>query len=343
MDAFSTLLSMTRALLRSRQQLLLENIALRQQVAVLRRGVKRPRLDDQDRIFWITMLRLLDTWREALHIVQPDTVVRWHRRGWRYYWRRKSKPKRIGRPTIGWKLVHLIKRLSRENPLWGAPRIAEELALLGHSVSETTVDKYRVRHPSPKRGQSWSTFLANHMDTTIACDFFTVPTITFRNLFVFVVLHHGSRKILHVNVTEHPTAEWSALQLVEALGGEDAPEVTHLLRDRDSIFGDVFKRKVKALGLTDIVTPKASPWCNGFVERVNGTLRRECTDHVIPLNEQHLVRVLREFVDYYNAGRCHQSLDGNAPAPRRRWSRADGAVHGQPVLGGLHHVYSRAA
>ena len=289
------------------------------------------------------MLRLLDTWREAPHIVQPARVVRWHRRGYRNYWLRKSKVRKLGRPSIGWELVHLIKRRSRGIPLWGAPRIVGNLALLGYEVGETTVAKSMVRHPDPKRGQSWSTFLANHMDAAVACDDFTVPTITFRNLFVFVVMHHGSRKILHVNVSEHPTADWTAMQLVEALGDEGASEVTHLLRDRDSIFGDLFQRKVKALGLTDIVTSKASPWCNGCVERVNGTLRRECTDHVIPLNELHLVRVLREYVDYYNAGRCHQSLDGDAPVPRRRWSRGDGGVHGRPVLGGLHHVYSRAA
>lgn len=189
----------------------------------------------------------------------------------------------------------MVKRLSRENPLWGgAPRIVDELALLGHEVGETTVAKYMVRHTGPKRGQSWSTFPANHMDRTIGCDFFTVPTMTFRNLFVFVVLHHASRIILHVNVTEHPTAEWTALQFGESLGDEDAPEVTHLLRDRGSTFGGVFQRKVKALGLADLVTPKASPWCNGFAERLNGTLRRECTDHVSPIGKLHIARVLRE-------------------------------------------------
>jgi transposase InsO family protein len=343
MDAFDMLASVLRAVVIDRQRLVLENLALRQQVAVLRRGVTRPKLEDKDPVFWIGLMRLLDTWRAALLIVQPETVIKWHRQGWRHYWRRKSKPKRVGHPAVGWVLVHLIKPLSRENPLWGPPRIAAELALLGHEVAEATAAKYMVKHRPPERGQSWRTFLANHMDTTIACDFFTVPTVTFRNLFVFVVLQHGSRRILHVGVTEHPTAEWTSQQIVEALGDDDAPEVTHLIRDRDSIFGDVFQRKVSVFGIEDVVTPKASPWCNGFAERVIGTLRRECTDHIIPLGERHLGRVLREFVAYYNSGRCHQGLDGDSPTPRRRWRIEDGDVQAKPVLGGLHHVYSRAA
>ena len=215
--------------------------------------------------------------------------------------------------------------MSQENATWGAPKIQAEIAVLGHEVAETTVAKYMVRHRNPESGQRWSTFLRNHMASTIACDFFTVPTVTFKNLFVFVVLHHGSRRILHVNVTAHPTAEWTAQQIVEALGDDDAPELTHLLRDRDGIYGELFQRKVTALGLRDVITPKASPWCNPFVERVNGTLRRECTDHIIPMGEQHLLRVLQEFIgEYYNTGRCHQSLDGNSPVPRRRQQVGEG-------------------
>ena len=216
------------------------------------------------------------------------------------------------------------------------------MQLLHHPVDPRSVQESLFRS-DPDRSQRWSTFLRNHMGTTIACDFFTVPTVTFRNLFVFVVLHHGSRRILHVNVTTHPTAEWTALQLVEAVGNTDAPEPTHLIRDRDGIYGALFRRKVGVLGLTDVVTPKGSPWCNGFAERVIGTIRRECTDHVIPLGERHLLRVLREFVEYYNAGRCHQALNGNSPVPRQRASCDDGEVQSQAVLGGLHHVYNRAA
>jgi transposase InsO family protein len=199
-----------------------------------------------------------------------------------------------------------------------------------------------IKHRPPESGQSWRTFLANHMDTTIACDFFTVPTVTFRSLFVFVVLHHGSRRILHTAVTANPTAEWASQQIVEAME-PDAPEAMMLVRDRDSIYGAVFQRKVAAFGIDDVVTPRASPWCNGFAERAIGTLRRECTDHIIPLGERHLGGVLREYVAYYNEGRCHRSLERDAPVPRRRWSIEDGDVQAAPVLGGLHHVYSRAA
>jgi transposase InsO family protein len=230
MSTATALLGLLQASLRTRQRLVVENLALRHQLVVLKRSIKRPRIEDCDRIFWILLRR---------------------------------------------------------------------------------------------------TFLANHMDTTIACDFFTVPTVTFRNL--------------HVNVTEHPTAEWTALQLVEAVSGEGAPEVTHLILDRDSIFGDVFQRKVAACSIDDIVRPRASPWCNGFAQRVIGTVRRESVDHVVPLGQLHFSRLLREFVAYYNSGRCHQSLGGDAPVPRQRWSKDDGAVQAKPVLGGLHHVHSRAA
>jgi transposase InsO family protein len=238
--------------------------------------------------------------------------------------------------------VSLIQRMSRENPLWGAPRIAVELEVLGHQVAESTVGRYMIRPRRPERGQRWATFLANHMDATIACGFLTVPTLTFRNLFVFVVLHHGTRRILHTAVTAHPTAEWAAQQLVEAMG-PSAPDATMLVRDRDSIYGEVFQRKSEALGLRQVVTPKQSPWCNGFCERVIGTIRHECTDHIIPLGERYLGRVLGEFAAYYNRGRCHQSLSGDAPITRRRWSSDDGEVQSTPILGGRHHVYSRAA
>ena len=338
-----TLLGLLQASIRTRQYLGAENLALRHQLAVLKRSVKRPRIEDSDRIFWILMRRTLKDWAECLHFVQPETVLRWHCKGFKYFWNRKSKPKTPGRPSIGWELVHLIRRMSQENVTWGAPRIQSEMATLGHDIAETTVAKCMVRHRNPEAGQRWSAFLRNHMSATIACDFLTVPTVTFKNLFAFVVLHHGSRRILHVNVTAHPTAEWTAQQLVEALGADDAPDATHLIRDRDAIYGDVFRRKVGALGLRDVVTPKASPWCNGFAERVIGTIRRECTDHLIPMGERHLQRVLREFAEYYNTGRCHQSLDGTAPVPRRRQSVGEGSVQSRPVLGGLHHVYSRVA
>ena len=212
--------------------------------------------------------------------------------------------------------------------------------LLGHEVRETTVAKYMVRRrPSDRQVQSWRTFMANHMSVSAACDFFTVPSATFKVLYVFVVLSHDRRRILHVNVTRHPTSEWTAQQIREAFPcGE---ELHFLHRDRDSIYGDTFRRAVRSLGIEEVISTKKSPWQNCFVERVIGSIRRECTDHMIPMSERHLLRVLREYVAYYNGSRTHLSLEGNAPEPRRVERAGD--IVSEPVLGGLHHRYRRAA
>jgi transposase InsO family protein len=231
--------------------------------------------------------------------------------------------------------------MSTENPLWGAPRISAELTLLGHDVGESTVAKYMGKAPDPKRRQTWRTFLRNHLAVSAGCDFFTVPTLTFKLLYVFVVLSHDRRRILHVNVTAHPTAEWTAQQITEAFPG-DAAVPRYLHRDRDSVYGDVFRRRVVAMGTREVLNARQAPWQNPFAERVIGSIRRECTDHLIPLNEAHLRRILREYVAYYNRARCHQSLGGNAPEPRTV-EDGDGSVYAIPHLGGLHHRYSRAA
>ena len=342
MPSLLTLLLMLRALVLDRQRLLLENTALRQQVIVLKRSVKRPALRDSDRIFWILMRRALRDWKSCLLLVQPDTVVRWHRKGWRYYWRRQSRPHVIGRPPIGWKLVHLIQRLSTENPLWGAPRIQAELALLGHEVAESSVDKYRVRPPRGDGGQRWATFLRNHLRVTAACDLFTVPTATFRNLFVLVVLSHERRLIRRVAVTANPTSEWIAGQLREAFPGGEEPRF--LLHDRDGAFtGEEFTEQLKAMCIRELLTTAQSPWENCYVERVIGTIRRECMDHIIPFGERHLLAVLTEFAAYYNSGRSHQALEGNSPLPRDVAPEPAADVRATPVLGGLHHIYERAA
>jgi len=327
-----------RLALKDRAQLVFENAALRQQLAVYKRSVKRPNIKDGDRVFWTTMRRLLREWKEAVVIVKPATVVSWHRKGFRHYWRRKSRGK-PGRPPISMKLIHLIRRMSMENVTWGAPRIVDELALLGHEVGETTVAKYMVRHRSPEKAQGWSTFLKNHMDVTAACDFFVVPTLTFTLLYGFVVLSHDRRRILHVNVTDSPTAEWTAQQMVEACPGDHG--LRYLIRDGDRIYGEAFTRKLKALELEPMQTAYRSPWQNCYVERLIGSIRRECLNHVIALNEQHLLKVLVEYAAYYNESRTHQSLDGNAPLPRS--VEREGEVFAMPVLGGLHHRYSRAA
>lgn len=334
---------LVRALVLHRDKLALENLALRQQLAVLKRSVKRPKIDDSDRVFWILLRRLWKQWADSLVFVRPDTVIRWHRKGWKYYWKRKSRSPTPGRPPISFKLIHLIRKMSNENAIWGAPHICSELALLGHAVGETTVAKYMVKHRDPDRGQRWSTFLRNHMNTTVACDFFVVPTMFFKTLYCFVILSHDRRRILHVNVTKNPTAEWTGRQLLEAIPG-DGDEPRFLLRDRDGIYGDEFSRQVKLVGLRELKISPRSPWQNPYCERVIGSLRRECTDHIIPLGEKHLLRVLRQFIDdYYHTERPHLSLGRNSPIPRTVQPPSLGEVQCHPVLGGLHHRYFRVA
>jgi len=327
-----------RALFRDRSQLALENLALRQQLANLRRKVVRPRLRHAERAFWVILARVWDQWRSALILVRPDTVLRWHRQGFRYFWRWKSR----GRPGVRPELIRLIRRMSQENPLWGAPRIRSELLLLGYDVAEATVAKYTIRRGRRPPSQTWRTFLRNHLRTTAACDFFVVPTATFRLLFCFVILSHDRRRILHFNVTAHPTAEWTTQQIVEAFPAEGT-EPRYLLRDRDSIYSDWFGHRVAGLGIKEIVTAPQSPWQNPYAERVIGSIRRECLDHVIVLGENHLRQILREYVRYYNESRPHLSLERNAPAPRSIEPPALGAVLVVPQVGGLHHRYTRAA
>jgi len=237
-------------------------------------------------------------------------------------------------------VIHLIRSMSIENALWGAPRIQTELSLLGHDVAESTVAKYMVARENRTPSQSWRTFLANHMNVSAACDFFTVPTLTFKVLYVFVVLSHDRRRIVHLNVTKHPTAEWTAQQITEAFPGGDEPRYLH--RDRDATYGDVFRKRIAAMGIHEIVNAKQSPWQNPFAERAIGSIRRECLDHFIPLGESHLRRVLRRYAEYYNRARCHLSLEGNAPEPREVESGTR-PVRAIPHLGELHHRYTRAA
>jgi transposase InsO family protein len=322
----------------TRRSLALENLALRQQLALMKHRNPRPRLTDSDRLFWLVLSSIWNDWRSVLHVVNPATVVRWHRQGFRYYWRWKSR--RRGRPGVDAELRAMIRNMSRANPLWGAPRIHGELLKLGIEVSQATVSKYMIRSGKPP-SQSWRTFLQNHGGETIALDFLTVPTATFRVLFVLVVLSHDRRQILHVNVTAHPTAVWTARQLVEACGLDNEP--TYLVRDRDGIYGDQFSQQAKVLGIREVVTAPRSPWQNAYVERVIGSIRRECLDHVIVLGERQLKRVLCEYIDYYNRVRTHLSLDKDAPEARKRKMPGEGRVIKFPRVGGLHHEYSRMA
>ena len=329
-----------RGFVRDRTELAAENLALRQQLAALQSKSKRPRLRKRDRIFWVLLSRLWPNWRTALLIVQPDTVIRWHRRGFKLFWRWKSRAGKVGRPQIALEIRKLIRRMSRENPLWGIPRIQSELALLGHIVSETTVGKYRTRHRKPP-SQTWRTFLDNHARDIVAIDFFTVPTATFRILFAFVVLRHDRRQVLHFNVTAHPTAKWTAQQIVEAFPYDEAPRF--LLRDRDSIYGEFFRERVKNMGIEEVVTAYRSPWQSPYVERLIGSIRRECLRHVIVLNERHLRRILSSYFVYYHKSRTHLSLNRNAPVEREVEPPSCGRVVAIPQVGGLHHRYRRAA
>jgi len=324
---------------RAQRELALENVALRQQLAVWKARQPRPRLTEMDRIFWVVLSRLWKNWRSSLRVVRPETVVRWHRQGFRRYWAWKSG-RRPGRPLISRDLRDLIRRMSHANPLWGAPRIHGELLKLGLTVSQATVSKYMLRPRRPP-SQAWRAFLRNHAEDLIALDFFTVPTATFRVLFVLVVLSHGRRRLVHFNVTEHPTAEWTARQLIEACGLEESPR--HLIRDRDAVYGERFSRQAKMLAIQEVVIAPRSPWQNAYAERVIGSIRRECLDHVVVLGERHLLRILSRYVDYYNRTRTHLSLAKDAPESRTVQPPSQGRVLQVPRVGGLHHEYLRRA
>ncbi len=317
-----------------------ENLALRQQVAAFKHSVKRPKLRRRDRIFWVLLSRLWPNWRSALVIVQPETVIKWHQQGFKLFWRWKSSAGKPGRPPIERELRDLIRRMSRENPTWGAPRIVSELALLGHEVAEGTVAKYMVRHRKPP-SQTWRTFLDNHVPDIAACDFFTIPTVTFRVLYVFIVLRHDRRRVVHFNVTTNPHAEWTAQQIVNAFPHEESPRF--LIRDRDGIYGDYFTKRVKDMGIEEVLIAARSPWQNPYCERVIGSIRRECLDHVIVLGEAHLRRILADYFEYYHLSRPHLSLDRNSPTPREVEPSSLGKVVATPQVGGLHHRYMRAA
>ncbi len=335
------LLAAFRSSVRSRLELETEILALRHQLAVLQRQApKRPRLGRVDRMLWVLLSRLWPNWRRAVQIVTPDTVVRWHRRGFARYWRWRSRPRRAGRPAVAVAIRELIRRMHAANPLWGAPRIHGELLKLGLTVSQSTVAKYLGRRDGPS-SQTWRTFFANHVAQLASIDFFTVPTATFRVLFVFVVLSHDRRRIVHLNVTEHPTTAWTAQQLREAWPWDTAPRF--VIRDRDGIYGEALHNVTQAMDIDEVLTAPRSPWQNPFVERLIGSLRRECLDHVIVWNERALRRQLQLYVPYYHEWRTHLSLDKDPPVPRAVQPPTCGTIVQIPHLGGLHHHYERRA
>ncbi len=316
----------------------LEIVALRHQITVLQRKIPKPRLKSVDRRLWVFLSRFWSRWRSALMLVKPDTVINWHRRGFRWYWTWKVRHGKVGRASVPKNTRVLIRTMSRNNVLWGAPRIHSELLKLGIQVSQASVAKYMVRHSRPP-SQTWRTFLKNHVSLMLSVDFFTVPTISFHVLYVFVVLAHDRRRILHFNVTAHPTAEWTARQIVEAFPFDSAPRC--LLRDRDRIYGYEFRKQLEVMDIHEVLSAPRSPWQNPYVERVIGSIRRECLDHVIVLNEESLRCVLRSYITYYHTARLHLSLEKDSPVPRA--VESVGAVVVIPQVGGLHHRYQRQA
>jgi transposase InsO family protein len=327
-----------RAVGRSRSDLILENLALGQQIAVLPRTTRRPRFAPADRMVWIPLRRSWSRWNDALFIVKPETVVAWHRRAFRRYWTSISRGP--GRPSIDREVRELIVRMTSENPSWGAPRIHGELLKLGFEVSERTVSRC-LPHDRPGTGsvREWVTFLQNHREGVAAMDFFTVPTATFRILTVWFVIHHGRRRILHCNVTEHPTARWVIQQLRESFPYDTAP--AYLVFDRDSIFATNVISTVRSLGIEPKRITYRSPWQNGVAERWIGSCRRELLDRVIVFHESHLRCLLREYVDYYSRDRCHLGLEKDSPDPRLAELRPSrrARVVSLPRVGGLHHRY----
>ena len=335
---FSLLLTL-RGMARSRAALHLEVLALRHQLEVLQRSQpRRLRLVQADRWLWTWLSRVWTAWRTALVIVKPETVMAWHRRGFRFVWTWKSR-RRTGRPTAPADLRALIRTMSQTNPFWGAPRIHGELLKLGMDVSQATVAKYMVRRRQPP-SQTWRTFLGNHIGQVMAADFFVVPTATCRLLFVLVILAHERRRVVHVAVTDHPTAAWTAQQLREAFPWDRAPR--YLIRDRDHAF-DGWTETAKTMGIDELLTAPRSPWQNAYAERFIGSARRECLDHVIVFSAPGLQRLMKLYCAYYEQSRTHLSLNKDAPIPRPIAAPGDGRVVAIPQVGGLHHRYERQA
>jgi transposase InsO family protein len=335
------LLIILRSLIRSRVELQLENLALRHQIGVLQRSLKKPpKLTSLDRLLWVSLSRIWRDWRSTLAIVKPQTVVAWHRMGFRLFWTWKVRQGQRGRPAVAREVRELIRRMCRENPTRGAPRIHGELLKLGIDIGESSVTKYMLRCRKPP-SQTWRTFLDNHLSQLVSVDFFTVPTICFQVLYVFLVLAHDRRRFLHFNVTRHPTAEWTGQQLRNAFPFEQFPR--YLLRDRDAIFSRDFRELVRNMGIEEVLSTPRSPWQRAYIERVIGSIRRECLDHVIVFDEGSLRRILASFFDYYHRSRTHLSLGKDSPDTHAVQPPEIGPVVGVRQVGGLHHRYQRRA
>jgi putative transposase len=323
----AALLAFMTALCRSRASLHLEHLALRHQLAVYQRSVPRPHLRATDRLFWAWLSRLWPGWRNALAFVQPRTVIAWQQQRFRNHWRRLSQQGTPGRPTVAQEVRELIQAMWQANPTWGSPRIVGELHKLGIEVAKSTV--------SP----TWKTFVKNHVQDLVALDFFVVPTVTHKVLFVLLILAHERRRLVHFNITEHPTAEWTAQQMIEAFPWDKAPR--YLLRDRDRIYGAYFRQPVRHMGIEEVLIAPKSPWQNPYVERLIGSIRREFVDHRIFLHERHLRRLLTGYFRYYHDWRTHRALGMDCPLPQPVQQPEVGPIREVAEVGGLHHHYER--
>jgi len=327
-------------LTRNRTDLVVENALLRQQLIVLNRQVKRPQLTNSDRFCLVFLTRFTVFWKQALHIVQPDTLLRWHRELFRFYWKRKSQ----GKPKISAETIDLIRKMAVENCLWGAERIRGELLKLGIEVSKRTIQKYMPKERgSRSSSQTWATFLKNQAGDIWACDFTVVYDWLFRQWYIFVVLELKTRRIAHIGVTQFPTDEWTAQQLREATPWGSGPK--YLIRDRDSKYARHFSAVAVGSGIQELKTPYRTPCANGICERFMGSLRRECLDHILIYDGKHLQRVVQKYTNYYNQERPHQGIGQRIPnhyaIPESKPTR--GRITSKAILGGLHHSYARAS